>query len=236
MMYSAAMSSSLIVAERPRLRSTGRRTRPSSASSAKFCMLRAPTCSMSACSATRSTWRVSITSVTTGRPVSARTSARRRERLDAEPLERVGRRARLVGAAAQHRRAGLGDRTRRVDEHLAIFDGARTGDDGEHVSAEAGLRLAPADAHDGSLDGEFARRELVWLEHRRDGFDAGERAKRHLGEQRLVADASDDRALLAARQVRAHADRFDALADVVDFGVGDVGLCNDDHERFTWSV
>ena len=39
-------------------------------------MLRAPTCSTSAYAATSSTSRVSITSVTTGSPVSARASAR----------------------------------------------------------------------------------------------------------------------------------------------------------------
>ena len=38
-------------------------------------MLRAPTCSTSAYAATSSTSRVSITSVTIGRPVSARASA-----------------------------------------------------------------------------------------------------------------------------------------------------------------
>ena len=36
--------------------------------------------------------------------------------------------------------------------------------------------------------------------------------------------------LLAAREMRAHADRLDALADVVDLGVGDVGASDDDHE------
>ena len=235
MMYSAAIKSSLIVAERPRLSSTGRRTRPSSASSAKFCMLRAPTWSMSACSATRSTWRVSITSVTTGNPVSARTSASSSQRFDAESLEGVGRRARLVRAAAEHRRAGSRHRVRRGDEHLAALDRTRPGDDGERVAAEAGVRLAAADVHDGALDRELARRELVRLEHRRDRFDAGERTQRQLGQERLVADASDDRALLAARQMRAHPGGLDALADMVDLGVGDVGFRDDDHWRFTWS-
>src|SRR5262245_1184878 len=42
-MYSAESSHSSIVAERPRLSSTGRRTLPSSLSRSKFCMLRAPT-------------------------------------------------------------------------------------------------------------------------------------------------------------------------------------------------
>ena len=42
-MYSALISSSWIELLKPRLRSTGRRERPTSFSSSKFCMLRAPT-------------------------------------------------------------------------------------------------------------------------------------------------------------------------------------------------
>src|SRR3989304_1758555 len=45
--YSAVSSHSSIVAERPRFSSTGLRTRPSSLSRSKFCMLRAPTCRQS---------------------------------------------------------------------------------------------------------------------------------------------------------------------------------------------
>ena len=43
-MYSADISSSLMVELMPRLSSTGRPQPPSDFSSAKFCMLRAPTC------------------------------------------------------------------------------------------------------------------------------------------------------------------------------------------------
>ena len=75
MMYSAAINSSVMVADKPRLSSTGRCTRPTSDSSGKFCMLRAPICSTSAYEATSSTCRGSITSVTIGIPVFARTSA-----------------------------------------------------------------------------------------------------------------------------------------------------------------
>ena len=46
--YSAESSHSSIVDEMPRLSSTGLRARPSSRSSEKFCMLRAPTWKMSA--------------------------------------------------------------------------------------------------------------------------------------------------------------------------------------------
>jgi len=76
MMYSAAISSSVTVPESPRLRSTGRGTRPTSVRSGKFCMLRAPIWRTSAYSATSSTCRVSMTSVTTGSPVARRVSAR----------------------------------------------------------------------------------------------------------------------------------------------------------------
>ena len=47
-MYSADSSHSSIVAEMPRFSSTGLRVLPSSRSSVKFCMLRAPTWKMSA--------------------------------------------------------------------------------------------------------------------------------------------------------------------------------------------
>ena len=56
-----------------------------------------------------------------------------------------------------------------------------------------------------------------------------ERAQRQLLEQRFVADATDDRTLLAAREMGAHTDGLDALANMVDLGVGDLGTCYDDH-------
>ena len=43
MMYSALISHSLIVADRPRLSRIGFRVCPNSVSKSKFCMLRAPT-------------------------------------------------------------------------------------------------------------------------------------------------------------------------------------------------
>ena len=75
-MYSAAISHSSTVAERPRFNITGFPLLPTSFSNEKFCMLRAPTFRASATSATWSTSPGSMTSVTTGRPVSARHAAR----------------------------------------------------------------------------------------------------------------------------------------------------------------
>ena len=74
--YSAAMRSSSIEADGPRLISTGFGARPTSDSRLKFCMFRAPIWITSAVSTTASTSRGSISSVTSGRPVSSRASAR----------------------------------------------------------------------------------------------------------------------------------------------------------------
>ena len=76
MMYSALMSSSCSELEKPRLRSTGRRERPISFSSSKFCMLRAPTWSMSAYSSKSSICDGLVISETTGSPVASRASLR----------------------------------------------------------------------------------------------------------------------------------------------------------------
>ena len=75
-MYSAAMRRSSTVDDRPRLSSTGFGARPTSERSEKFDMLRAPIWITSATSTTASTWRGSISSVTSGRPVSSRASTR----------------------------------------------------------------------------------------------------------------------------------------------------------------
>ncbi len=75
-MYSAAISRSSTVEESPRLRRTGFGARPTSESSEKFDMFRAPIWITSAASTTASTWRGSMSSVTSGSPVSARASLR----------------------------------------------------------------------------------------------------------------------------------------------------------------
>ena len=74
--YSAAMSSSSTDADGPRFRSTGLSVLPTSDSSRKFCMLRAPIWITSATSITASTCRGSMSSVASGSPVSSRASSR----------------------------------------------------------------------------------------------------------------------------------------------------------------
>jgi hypothetical protein len=73
--YSAAIKNSSSVADRPRLISTGFLSRPAFFSSEKFCMLRAPICTTSAHSATRSSDSLSMASVTMRNPNWERMSA-----------------------------------------------------------------------------------------------------------------------------------------------------------------
>ena len=104
-MYSAAHQQLLERRARPRLSSTGRpAARPRASSSEKFCMLRAPIWSMSAPGPPWAELSTSITSVTIGRPVTARAS-REQLRPSSSALEAVGRGPRLEGAAAQDARA-----------------------------------------------------------------------------------------------------------------------------------
>lgn len=88
--YSAAMSHSSMVAVMPRFSMTGLPAAPTACSSAKFCALRVPTCSMSAYDATSATSWASTTSVTIGSPVCSRTSARMRRPFSPSPWKAYG--------------------------------------------------------------------------------------------------------------------------------------------------
>ena len=148
------------------------------------------------------------------------------QRRAAESLETVRRRPRLERAAAQDRRAGRAHGERGGVQHSAVLDRAGPGDHGDLRPADPRV---VADADDRRLGGELARGTLVRLEHRHDQLDARQRAERDLEQPCFVADAADDRALLAAREVRVQPRALDALADVIELGVGDVGTRDDDH-------
>ena len=76
-----------------------------------------------------------------------------------QPAELVGRGARLVGAAAQNRRAGRLDRPRRADSLLFALDRAGTGDDRHGVATDYDV----ADRDGGLLRVEVPAGELVLL-------------------------------------------------------------------------
>ena len=113
------------------------RRSPTAFSREKFCMLRAPIWSASACSATMSTSAVSITSVTTGRPSSSPILRRSVQALRPVALEGIGAGARLVGAGAQADCARRLHRLAAVPQPLLGLDRAGSGDHREAAPADA---------------------------------------------------------------------------------------------------
>ena len=224
--YSAAISHSSYVAVMPRLSITGRPAEPTACSSAKFCMLRVPTCSMSAHSATSGTSAASTTSVTTGRPVSCRTSARIRRPRSPSPWNAYGRGARLVRPAPQQGGARALGHPRGGQRLLRGLDRARAGDEGEG---------ARADRHAADLDGAglgvvLAADELVGLAHPDDLADPGHRPQVERLELHDVADQPDDRAVDTPADEGGAAGLLDAGDDGVDLVGGCAGAHDDDHE------
>src|SRR3990172_6210382 len=136
MMYSADSRNSLIVADRPRLSSTGFWYLPTSVSRRKFCMLRAPIWRTSAYCATSSMSRGSTISVITGRPA------------------------------------------------------------------------------------KFAADELVRRQDREHALNPWKDREREVLDRPLVADHTDQPALLAGGQVRRQAALLDLLGEVLDLGLG----------------
>ena len=157
--YSADSSHSSIVAEMPRLSSTGLRACPSSRSSVKFCMLRAPTWKMSEYLSISSIWLTSITSETSFRFSAFAASRSSRSPSSPSPWKLYGE---LRGLNAPPRRifapARLHRRRRRAHLRLGLRR-ARAGHDDHLVAADAHV----ADGDDGALGLERPARELVRL-------------------------------------------------------------------------
>ena len=215
-MYSAAISRSSTVEDGPRLSSTGLLERPTSSSSEKFDMLRAPI------------WMTSVDLDheldvarvhQLGDEGQAGLLARLLEDLErflAEALEGVRRGARLEGAPAEHRHALLRDGARRLHRLLARLDRARAGDEAEVPVADP----PAADVDHRRVGRELTRDELVRLEDRQHLLDAGIALERQRRQQLAVADRSDHGRLAAGRHDRAAARLLEARDDVVDlFGV-----------------
>ena len=134
--YSADSSHSSIVAEMPRLSSTGLRAWPSSRSSVKFCMLRAPTWKMSVYLSMTSIWLRSITSVMSFRFSAFDASRSSRSPSSPSPWKLYGE---LRGLKAPPRKifapARLHRRRRRAHLRLA-FGRAGAGHDDHLVAAD----------------------------------------------------------------------------------------------------
>src|SRR6266576_1590781 len=144
-MYSADSSHSSIVADIPRLSSTGLRKRPTYESSGKFCMLRAPICSTSTMSA-----RV---------PMSAGSST-------AQTLEAIRGCAWLEDTTTERVGPRGPDLPAGFQVELLAVNRARPGDDPRAVPAD----LVCTDPDAGIARAELAVRQFEWL---RDGYHLG---------------------------------------------------------------
>jgi hypothetical protein len=157
-MYSALIRRSLIVALIPRLSITGSFERPTSLSSEKFCMLRAPTWRQSAYFSMTSRCFVSMISVITGNPRRCARLGEQAETFFAESLKGVWRSPRFEGATTQNFRTRGFDGFRNADKLVTIFD--RTWATHEHHFAAADRDITNPDFASVAAT-EFTRDELV---------------------------------------------------------------------------
>ncbi len=150
------------------------------------------------------------------------------KRLEPEPAKRVRRRARLERATAQQGGAGPSHTVGAFEEHRAPLDRTRTGDDRNRFAAKrraGGI----AHGHHSRLRAKLARNLPIRLQDGDDALNPGQGRKRDVCEAALVADASDDGPVLAAREVRGETGAFDRLANGVELRVRDGGSSDEDH-------
>ena len=158
----------------------------------------------------------------------ARLALRLDENLEAalaQPLERVGGRARLERAAAQERGAGGLHGLRDGDHLLLALHAARTRDHLEVAAAD----LEAAAVHHRVLGMELAVRLLVRLLDALDGLHHAEGLHEADVEARHVAHASDDGLRLARAHVRRHAVVAQPAKQAVDLLLVRVLLQRNDH-------
>src|SRR6185436_957107 len=148
------------------------------------------------------------------------------EPLAAQPLERVGRGARLERAAAQHAGAALRDAAGALEGLLGGLDRAGAGHDGERPAAHPHVA---AYLDDRVLLLEVAARQLVGLQDGDHLLDARERLEVRRVHLPFVADDADHGGLLPFGHVRLEAVRLDLLEHGTDLLHGRARLHHDDH-------
>jgi hypothetical protein len=158
-----------------------------------------------------------MTSVTTGRPVRSRASARSRSPSRPSPWNEYG----LV-------RGGRGDRVGGLEELIARFHGARTRHHGERAVADASAE----DLDDGVLGVELPRRELEGSTDRRHGLHPRQRrepADEHVLARPDLAEGGDDDPLDPLVLVRCEPLREDEALHADDLVFGGIGRHHDEH-------
>ena len=191
-------------------------------------MFRAPTWTMSAYSATRSTWAGSITSVTTGRPVRSRASASSRRPSRPRPWNEYGLVRGLNAPPRRTRAPAAATAVGRLEQLLARLDGARPGHDRERAVPDPHA----ADVHDRVLGVELPRRELERSTDRRHGFHP--RQRREAAHEDLLAGADlsergDHHPLDAPILVRGESFGEDVALHAVDLVFRGGGRHHDEH-------
>ncbi len=228
-MYSAAESSSSIVAERPRLSRIGLRHRAELVEHHEVLHV--------ACADLQDV-RVlghygGVADVEhLGHDRQADRVARSAQQLQAlhpHALERVRARAGLERAAAEHRGASGCHATRGREHLLFALDGARTRDDAERSPADGG-RPHP---HDRVLRLEVAAHELERLEDPNDLLDTRQALELERVDDLAVPDDADDGLDLTARQVRLGAGLGEQIDDVLNVFGRRVVAHDDEHGVFT---
>ena len=190
-------------------------------------MLRAPSWITSATSTTGSMSRASISSVTIGSPVSALASASRRRPSCPRPWKEYGRRARLVGAAAEQARAAGRDRAARRSCTWSR-------DSTVHGPAMR-LKWSPPILRPSisttvrSFGRSWRGGELEGLEDRDDLGDAVVALEAEAGDVLAVADRADHRHLLPARGMGSSAAGLDAGDDGLHLLLGGRRFHHDHH-------
>ena len=150
---------------------------------------------------------------------------------EAESLEGVGRRARLVGAAAEEADARglelLGD----GEALLFGFDGAGAGGHGEMRTADQDVSGRRGDADDGGFGFDVERDELVGLGDGNAFDDAGHGFEDTEVDGVFIAGDADGGAAGAGDGVGFEAKGLNFFADRADLGFRGVGLHDDKHGR-----
>ena len=210
----------------PRLSRMGVLVLPTSLRRLKFCALRAPICMTSMPRSTKSsTSRTSMTSVTTGMPVLGFCLEQQVEAALAHALVGVRGGAGLVGAAAQHGRAGRLAAAGDLDEVVAL----------DRAGARYDLKRAAADLDaaaevDHGVGGvEFAVGLLEGLGDALDALDDVHRFEQERVDLGGVAHKADDRLVGAAAYMGGEALALDPRDDTGDGLVRGVFAQDGDH-------
>jgi hypothetical protein len=146
---------------------------------------------------------------------------------DAHALERVGRCARFVRAAAQHACSGAGDAASRLEHLPLVLDRARSGHDDDVAAADRNA----ARLHDRLLAPERAAGEFVRLADAHRFLNSVKHFEFAWIDAGDIADDAQHGLIGAGGAVNVESALAENRHHVLDVGVRGVFLHDDDHEK-----